>query len=265
MSSEAGYFPRSAMVTSFNAIVQLCLQHAPEPTSMGISFPLPQGGSSQRYIFERIEPQWTLQAAQVFHEFEKDDVVYIVMEEIQGETIEQLAIGPLDGSLMEHHMFPDLKAATHYGSKAALGDHIKRIFKLTRDNLDVDFEEDARILWPADFHGANFKFVGEKVYWFDYRNVNVLPESFQIHDLTNSRHWIASNIGRRYLGLQPTTKSSMASYSLPVDTGWSQLTERPLPYLSRQTKRTIANAAAIQRATLRLWTSEISNLGKNLT
>ncbi|KIO18926.1 hypothetical protein M407DRAFT_31401 [Tulasnella calospora MUT 4182] len=221
MISEAGYFRDRPWL------------HPSTPSSNSASStPLNRQAWSQRYIFERIEPQWTLQAAHVFHEFEKDDVVYIVMEEIQGETVEQLgslgvaverigraldefiripppdgsAIGPLDGSLMEHPMFPDVKAATHYGSKAALGDHIKR---LTRDNLDVDFEEDAKILWPADFHDANFKFVGEKVYWFDYRNVNVLPDSFKIHDLTNSRFWIASNIGQGYLHLQPTTRSSM--------------------------------------------------------
>ncbi|KAG8909552.1 hypothetical protein FRC00_009894 [Tulasnella sp. 408] len=228
------------------AIAQFCLQHDPEPTSVGVSFPLSQGGSvwikfgafvslaeaqTQRYVFDRIDPQWSLRVAQVFHEFEKDGVVYVVMEEIEGETVEQLenfhiaierigraldefiripppegeALGPIGGGIMEHPMFPDVQAATRYESKKALGDHIMRIFKLTKDNLDVDFEEDARIMWPADFHEANFKFVGEKVYWFDYRNVNVLPESFKIHDLSNSRYWISKNIGERNTVTLPLT------------------------------------------------------------
>ncbi|KAG9039863.1 hypothetical protein FS837_000901 [Tulasnella sp. UAMH 9824] len=252
---------------SDEAIAQFCLQHDPSPTSVGVSFPLPQGGSVWVKFVE-------LASAQIFHEFEKDGVVYIVMEEIEGETVEQLegfdvaierigraldefiripppegeALGPIDGGVIEHPMFPDVQAATRYESKKALGDHITGIFKLTRDNLNVDFEEDARIIWPADFHDAKFKFVGDKVYWFDYRNVNVLPESFKIHDLIrNSRYWIARNLGRTYLGLHLTTKSD-------------EVNGAPLPYLSRQTGRTTANAVAIQRASLRLWTGGTSSL-----
>ncbi|KAG8918130.1 hypothetical protein FRC01_002040 [Tulasnella sp. 417] len=280
----------SPVLPSNDDIAQFCLQHDPHPTSVSISCPLPQGGTvwikfgafvslteaqTQRYVFDRIDPQWSLRVAQVFHEFEKDGVVYIIMEEIQGETVGELGnlevaveriacaldefiripppegeeLGPLGGGLMEHPMFPDIQAATRYESKSALGDHITRILKLTRDrHLDVNFEEDERILWPADFDEANFKFVGDKVYWFHYRNVNILPESFKIHDLTNSHFWISADIGRTYLDLHPATESSTAIV-------------RPLPFLSKQTERTVANAAAIERASIRLWTSGTSSLG----
>ncbi|KAH6675107.1 hypothetical protein B0J14DRAFT_29184 [Halenospora varia] len=182
---------------------------------------------NQDFAFKALErmPQQKragIRVPKVYRVIEKAQIVYIVMEYVNGKTLKEsleegishdklqdyynqiakaielfisikvpdgVTPGPVGGGIIKHPLFKDTIASIEYTSFDDLQQHVNNVANLPEtNNLKIDFREEDICFCFSDLYEGNFIFTDEDdLYILDFHHAGFLPVSFMTYAFDQPR------------------------------------------------------------------------------
>ncbi|KAL5331280.1 hypothetical protein ACEPPN_000810 [Leptodophora sp. 'Broadleaf-Isolate-01'] len=180
--------------------------------------------SNQRFAFDALEAlpkqeRAGIRVPKIYRVLEKASTRYIIMEYVQGQTLDELldqdilhdlhfnqiskAIklflsfevpvnatpGPIGGGIIRHPLFKDAIASIEYASVNALQGHVQALANMPEtNNLNINFHNEDLCFCYSDLFEGNFIFTNKgDLYIVDFEHAGFLPASFMTYALDQPR------------------------------------------------------------------------------